>query len=68
VALSVVYPEGCPAIQEMLSRMRELLPCGMALIVGGRAAASYQQRLPELNIHWTVCLHGLDEALSKIRK
>ncbi len=68
VALSVVYPEGCPTIQEMLSRMRELLPSSMALIVGGRAAASYQQRLPELDIHWTTCLHGLDEALSKIRK
>jgi methanogenic corrinoid protein MtbC1 len=42
VALSVVYPENCPVIEEKLRRMRELLPERMRLIVGGRAAEGYR--------------------------
>jgi DNA-binding transcriptional MerR regulator/methylmalonyl-CoA mutase cobalamin-binding subunit len=67
VALSVVYPEGCPVIQEKLRRMRDLLPPTMALIVGGRAAEGYKKKLPDLGIHWAGCLHGLDDALLQIR-
>ena len=65
VALSVVYPEGCSIIVEKLRRMRELLPPGMRLIVGGRAAASYRVVLPDIAVQWVSCLHGLDEALCK---
>lgn len=65
VALSVVYPENCPVIEEKLRRMRELLPERMRLIVGGRAAEGYRARLPELPVQWVSCLHGLDEALCK---
>lgn len=65
VALSVVYPEGCPIIVEKLRRMRELLPPAMRLIVGGRAAASYRTVLPDIAVQWVSCLHGLDEALCK---
>jgi len=68
VALSVVYPEGCPVIQEKLRRMRELLPPAMALIVGGRAAAAYKEKLTDADIRWVGCLHGLDDALLQIRK
>lgn len=68
VALSVVYPEGCPVIQEKLRRMRELLPPAMALIVGGRAAAGYKEKLTDTDIRWVGCLHGLDDALLQIRK
>jgi len=68
VALSVVYPEGCPVIQEKLRRMRELLPPAMALIVGGRAAAGYKEKLTGVGILWVGCLHGLDDALLQIRK
>ncbi|MDP1591691.1 MAG: MerR family transcriptional regulator [Prosthecobacter sp.] len=68
VALSVVYPEGCPVIQEMLRRMRELLPPAMALIVGGRAAAGYKEKLTDADIRWVGCLHGLDNELLQIRK
>jgi|UniRef100_UPI003784CFBC DNA-binding transcriptional MerR regulator/methylmalonyl-CoA mutase cobalamin-binding subunit len=68
VALSVVYPEGCPVIQEKLRRMRELLPPAMALIVGGRAAAGYKEKLTDADIRWVGCLHGLDNELLQIRK
>jgi DNA-binding transcriptional MerR regulator/methylmalonyl-CoA mutase cobalamin-binding subunit len=65
VALSVVFPENCPVIVEKLRRMRELLPPTMRFIVGGRASEGYRQTLPELDIQWVKCLHGLDEALCK---
>ncbi len=65
VALSVVYPENSPVIEEKLRRMRELLPEPMRLIVGGRATEGYKARLPEVAIQWVSCLHGLDEALCK---
>lgn len=68
VALSVVYPEGCPVIQEKLRSMRDLLPPTMALIIGGRAAEGYKKRLPDLGIHWAGSLHELDDALLQIRK
>ncbi len=68
VALSVVYPENCAVIADKLRRMRALLPEAMALLVGGRAAPSYQERLTEPGIHWAGCLHGLDEVLVKIQK
>lgn len=68
VALSVVYPEGCPVIQEKLRRMRELLPPAMCMIVGGRAAAGYKEKLADADIRWVSCLHGLDDALLQIRK
>ena len=66
VALSVVYPEGCPVVEEKLRRLRTLLPEPMALMVGGRAAASYRSRLSEMNILWAGCLHELDRDLLKI--
>ncbi len=65
VALSVVYPEGCPVITEKLRRIRDLLPPAMRLIVGGRSAESYRTILPDLAIKWVSCLHGLDDALCK---
>ncbi len=69
VALSVVYPEKCPVIEEKLRRMRDLLPPSMGLIVGGRAAESYRSCVPaELGILWANCLHGLDEALLKVQR
>lgn len=68
VALSVVYPEGCQMIEEKVRRLREMLPETVAMIVGGRAAAGYQEKLPDLKIHWASCLHDLDKALMKIRR
>lgn len=65
VALSVVYPEGCPIIAEKLRHMRELLPQEMRFIVGGRSSDSYRTLLSDAAIQWVKCLHGLDEALCK---
>jgi len=38
----------------------------VALMVGGRAAHGYRERLPELPIHWVHSLGELDQILVKI--
>lgn len=69
VGLSLVFPEECPVIKDKLRRIRELLPAGTQLIVGGCAAESYRCCVPaELDILWANCLHGLDEALLKVQR
>lgn len=66
VALSVVYPDQCPVIQEKLRKIRNLLPESMALIIGGRAARGYSEQLTDLNIHWAMDLTELDQLLVKL--
>lgn len=66
VALSVVYPEKCPIIRDKLSRIRQLLPESVALIVGGRASRGYQEHLADLPIHWVHSLCDLDQVLLKV--
>lgn len=66
VALSVVYPDRCPVIEEKLRRMRQLLPGDTELIVGGRAAHGYAGRLGGLDIHWVRDLKELDHLLMKL--
>lgn len=66
VALSVVYPEKCPIIEDKLIRLRQLLPERIALLVGGRASRGYQERLASLPIHWAHSLSELDQILVDI--
>lgn len=65
VALSLVYPEKCPAIAEKVKQLRQMMPESTALIIGGRSAAGYQEQLPDLSIHWVDCLDGLDKILTQ---
>ena len=66
VALSMVYPEHCTAMQAQVRELRRLLPEGIALIVGGRAAASCQQALTGLNVQWAHDLASLDRLLASV--
>jgi methanogenic corrinoid protein MtbC1 len=66
VALSVVYPEKCPVIEDKLRRMRLLLPESVTLLVGGRAARGYQEKLPDLSIEWAHSLCELDRILVRV--
>lgn len=66
VALSVVYPEKCPVIEGKLTRLRQLLPENMAMLVGGRAAPGYQQRLSGVPIFWAHSLCELDQILLQV--
>jgi methanogenic corrinoid protein MtbC1 len=66
VALSVVYPEKCPVIEDKLRRMRQLLPETVTLLVGGRAARGYQDKLGDLSIEWAHSLCELDRILVRV--
>lgn len=66
VALSVVYPDRCPIIQDKLRKIRNLLPEETALLIGGRAAPGYMENLTDLKIHWAQDLNGLDELLVRL--
>lgn len=48
VALSIVFREHDPALADELSRVKALLPPDSVLIVGGRAAAHYDEALREV--------------------
>jgi methanogenic corrinoid protein MtbC1 len=48
VALSIVYPTGDPAVSDELRRLRNALPKGITLLVGGAAASAYGSWLDEI--------------------
>lgn len=43
VALSIVYPADDPNVNLELQKLRQMLPADVAILVGGRAAGSYQE-------------------------
>ena len=66
VALSLVYPEDDPRLERELLRLRELLPAGVKLLVGGRATTAYAEAigkaaaLPLTDLsHFCTCLDQL---------
>lgn len=70
IALSLVYPDQCPVIEEKLAKIRQMMPETMSLIVGGRAALGYREKLKEARILWGEGLDDLDcllESLSTSR-
>ncbi len=50
VALSVVHPPDDPRVREELAELRELLPPSVGVVIGGRAARSYQDTASQLGI------------------
>lgn len=48
LALSLVFPAGDPELESQLRRLREQLPPGLPVLVGGAAAASYAAVLEEI--------------------
>jgi methylmalonyl-CoA mutase cobalamin-binding subunit len=67
VALSIVYPQDDPLMGRELTRLGRLLPEGVVLIVGGRAASSYETALQEAGAKYVEDLSGFREALREIR-
>jgi DNA-binding transcriptional MerR regulator/methylmalonyl-CoA mutase cobalamin-binding subunit len=49
VALSMVYPEDDPKLENELTRLRANLPPGVRLVAGGRAAPAYRSVLERLD-------------------
>lgn len=68
VALSLVYPDDDPALPSELSRLREALPARVALLAGGRAAASYKDALKSVGAILVNDLDQLGLALDNLRK
>lgn len=48
VALSLVYPEDDPRLEGELTKLKELLPDEVALLVGGRAMPAYRETLEKI--------------------
>lgn len=64
VALSLVYPEGDPMVAEELLQLRATLPIGIPIMVGGRAAQSYDAALKSAGAVVAHDLLGFREALA----
>lgn len=68
VALSLVYPENDSRMEGELVRLRELLPAGTGLIIGGRAIAAYRPILDKIGAVPAQDLPRLLSALDDFRK
>jgi len=67
IALSLVYPDDDPNMADYLRRLAGLKPDGVALLVGGRAAAAYDSALNEIGAVRLASMSDLREALAKLR-
>lgn len=68
VALSIVYPEDDPRMEGELTRLHELLPPEVTLIVGGRAMPAYGSTLEKIRAVQANSLTHLCAALDALRK
>lgn len=68
VALSIVYPEDDPRLESELTRLRELLPPTIAILVGGRAMNAYRPALDRISAHQIRDLNQLSDTLDTLRK
>jgi DNA-binding transcriptional MerR regulator/methylmalonyl-CoA mutase cobalamin-binding subunit len=48
VALSIIYPNDDPHLKQELKKIHQLLPAGVSMIAGGRAAKGYYDVLDEI--------------------
>jgi DNA-binding transcriptional MerR regulator/methylmalonyl-CoA mutase cobalamin-binding subunit len=67
VALSITYPPDDPALGDELRRLARLLDPGVALLIGGRSAAAYRDRLEESPAVYGEDLGELRRLLSGLR-
>ena len=68
VALSLVYPEDDPKLDGELTRLRQLLPAEVPLLVGGRAAPAYRTVLRNVGAEEFSDLAHFSSALDDLRK
>jgi DNA-binding transcriptional MerR regulator len=67
VALSLVYPRHNPEIEEKIRRLRRLLAEKTSLIIGGRAAIDYRDKIGESSqILWVQSLPDMDHTLQRL--
>jgi len=68
VALSLVYPEDDSRLESELTRLRELLPADVVVLVGGRAMPAYREVLEEMGATQVHDLGHFCAALDGLRK
>jgi DNA-binding transcriptional MerR regulator/methylmalonyl-CoA mutase cobalamin-binding subunit len=68
VALSLVYPDDDPRLEEELTGLRESLPAEIALLVGGRALPSYLDAIEKVGAVQLKHLADLGSTLDRLRK
>lgn len=68
VALSIVYPEDDPLLEQELRKLRRYLPREVALIAGGRAVENYRNVLEEIGASIVYDLAGFREKLAGLRR
>jgi MerR family transcriptional regulator, light-induced transcriptional regulator len=68
VAMSIAYPADDPRIPDELRRLHRQLPEDVTLLVGGRAAASYEKVLTEIGATQLSTLDKFRQALEKFRQ
>lgn len=66
VALSVIYPQGDPGVAGELRRLRGFLGPDVAILVGGRAAPSYDEVLREVDARYLGDLTDLHRQLETL--
>jgi len=67
IALSIVYPPDDPALARELVDLRRFAPESTEIIIGGRAAPSYEKNLKNLGAHRSADLDQLITILAKLR-
>lgn len=68
VALSLVYPEDDPRLESELTKLHELLPGEVVLLVGGRAMPAYRDALEHIGATPITDLPHLCSTLEFLRK
>lgn len=68
VALSVVYPGDDPQLPDELRRLRRLLPDGMPVLIGGRAAPTYGVVIAQIDATLLTDIAGFKAELGKLRE
>jgi DNA-binding transcriptional MerR regulator/methylmalonyl-CoA mutase cobalamin-binding subunit len=68
VALSLVYPEDDPRLENELLRLRELLPPEIPILAGGRAATAYGDTLAKAGVSPIRDLHHFCAVLDGLRR
>lgn len=63
VALSVVYPSDDPNVPAEITKLRQILPHHVGLLMGGRAAYGYHQAVRVPDVRLVDCLASLEGVL-----
>ena len=67
LALSLVYPPGCPTVLAELRHVRQLLAEPIKILIGGRAAASYRTALNDEQAYlWVSDLADFEQRITSL--